>query len=547
MKQQSTGDALVQQTTIKTPVKAAHPIGFSEDWTAVIVGLSFLGGALLVAFAVRPQGVDWQAAEHQAALVRQQESQLSLKEEAAMDESHRAEQAKKRKKPILEKLGIAWSTQGIASVAKLQPWSQDPIDALRKREKTSPASVSAQSGSIQWTSLAATLLLLSMMGAAGAFLSRLPVLRFLLAFPALFLLAVLAYLMASQEVIKNYNFEYPLWGLLVGMLIGNTLGIPRWLAPVVRGELFVKIGLVLFGGEVLLSTILVLGIPGFIVAWMVTPVVLITTFWFGQRVLRIPSKSLNLVVSADMSVCGVSAAIATAAACKAKKEELSLAIGLSLTFTAVMMVAMPKLVQWMDLPARIGGAWMGGTIDSTGAVAAAGETLGVVGFETAVTVKMIQNILIGVVALGVALYWSRYVEPTQKVSGSDPEAQAVPVFQADNSPPRISSAEIWLRFPKFVVGFLAASLVCSGVSWASFFGESWVTVATQGMTVPIRGWMFCLAFVCIGLSTNFRQLAPYLRSGKPLVLYLCGQSLNLLLTLIMAYLMFGAFYDWLTS
>ena len=90
--------------------------------------------------------------------------------------------------------------------------------------------------------------------------------------------------------------------------------------PVVRGELFVKIGLVLFGGEVLLSTILVLGIPGFIVAWMVTPVVLITTFWFGQRVLRIPSKSLNLVVSADMSVCGVSAAIATAALARQRRK-----------------------------------------------------------------------------------------------------------------------------------------------------------------------------------------------------------------------------------
>ena len=125
MKQQSTGDALVQQTTIKTPVKAAHPIGFSEDWTAVIVGLSFLGGALLVAFAVRPQGVDWQAAEHQAALVRQQESQLSLKEEAAMDESHRAEAGKKRKNPFWRSWGSLGPLRGlqVSQAPALEPRS----------------------------------------------------------------------------------------------------------------------------------------------------------------------------------------------------------------------------------------------------------------------------------------------------------------------------------------------------------------------------------------------------------------------------------------
>ena len=59
---------------------------------------------------------------------------------------------------------------------------------------------------------------------------------------------------------------------------------------------------------------------------------------------------------------------------------------------------------------------------------------------------------------------------------------------------------------------------------------------------PMRDWLFCLAFVCIGLDTNFRELLPYLKSGKPAILYLCGQALNLLLTLAMAYLMFGILF-----
>ena len=92
----------------------------------------------------------------------------------------------------------------------------------------------------------------------------------------------------------------------------------------VAGELYIKIGLVLLGAEVLFSRLLALGIPGVFVSWIVTPVVLISTYVFGQRVLKLESRTLNMVISADMSVCGVSAAIATAAACRAKNEELTL-------------------------------------------------------------------------------------------------------------------------------------------------------------------------------------------------------------------------------
>ncbi len=159
----------------------------------------------------------------------------------------------------------------------------------------------------------------------------------------------------------------------------------------VRGEFFIKWGLILLGMEVLMGKLIVLGLPGIMVSWIVTPIVLVGTFWFGQRVLKIDSPSLNMTVSADMSVCGVSAAIATAAACRAKKEELSLAISLSLVFTAVMMVVMPLVIKAVGMDDIVGGAWMGGTIDSTGAVAAAGKALGDRALYVATTVKMIQT------------------------------------------------------------------------------------------------------------------------------------------------------------
>jgi uncharacterized membrane protein YadS len=99
--------------------------------------------------------------------------------------------------------------------------------------------------------------------------------------------------------------------------------------------------------------------------------------------------------------------------------------------------------------------------------------------------------------------------------------------------------EIWKRFPKFVLGFLAASIIASWLFASSYYGQMWVGAAVDGITKQLRVWLFCLAFVCIGLETNFRELMPYLRSGKPLALYLCGQALNLALSLIMAWIMFG--------
>lgn len=283
-------------------------------------------------------------------------------------------------------------------VAKVGSWKSNPLDAFFVENRTIVPGLLGV--------LVASLVLFGL----GSALRGEPVMPFARAFVAVFLLATVAFVLAGQNVIKHYNLEYALWALLIGMVISNTVGTPRFLVPAIRTELYIKTGLVLLGAEILLSRLLMLGLPGVFVSWIVTPITLISTYVFGQYVLRIPSKSLNMVISADMSVCGVSAAIATAAACRAKKEELSLAIGISLAFTAIMMVVMPFIIGLIGMNQVLAGAWLGGTIDSTGAVAAAGGMLGPTALQVAVTVKMIQNILIGVVAFGVAIYWVMYVE-----------------------------------------------------------------------------------------------------------------------------------------
>ena len=379
-------------------------------------------------------------------------------------------------------------------------------------------------------SLIALCIFLAAIFGAGIALMGKSMPAFMQGFTVVFLVAVLAYMLGGQAISKQYGFGAEAWGVVLGMLIANTLGTPKWVLPACEVEFFIKTGLVLLGAEVLFNKIVAIGIPGIFVAWVVTPIVIVCTYIFGQVVLKMPSKTLNIVISADMSVCGTSAAIATAAACRAKKEELTLSIGLSLVFTAIMMIAMPAFIKAVGIPEVLGGAWMGGTIDSTGAVAAAGAFLGQKAMYVAATIKMIQNVMIGVTAFCIAVYWCTRVDCV--------------VGQT------VGAGEIWHRFPKFVLGFIGASIVFS-IMDASMDKSLSSAVLTQGIvkggTSLLRDWFFALSFAAIGLSTNFRELAKYFKGGKPLILYVCGQSLNLVLTLTMAYIMFYLVFPEITA
>jgi uncharacterized membrane protein YadS len=354
--------------------------------------------------------------------------------------------------------------------------------------------------------------------------------QFIVGFPVVFLLAILAYMAETQALMKYWGFGFPLWAIVFGLLISNTVGTPKWLQPAVCTEYYIKTGLVLLGAEILFNKILAIGKPGIFIAWICTPVTLILTYWFGQKIIKMPSKTLNITISADMSVCGVSAAIATAAACRAKKEELTLAIGLSMVFTAVCMVGQPAFAKLVGMPEILAGAWMGSTIDSTGAVAAAGAFLGQKALYVAATIKMIQNVLIGVTAFGVAVYWCAKVDCTPGQT--------------------VSWWEIWYRFPKFVIGFIVASICFSILDQSVGKDVSNIMIdhgVLRGFTRIAREWFFALAFTSIGLETNFREFGPYFKGGKPITLYVFGQSFQLGFTLLVGYIMFYIIFPEITA
>ena len=338
-------------------------------------------------------------------------------------------------------------------------------------------------------------------------------------FFGLFGLAVLSYFLANQTGIRAAGVGYAFWAILLGLVVSNTAGVPSWLKPALRSELYIKTGLVLLGAEILFNRILTLGPPGLVVAWLVTPVVILFMYRFGTRVLKMASPSLVIVIAAATSVCGVSAAIATAAAARAKKDELTLAVSMTLIFTVLMMIVMPLGIRAVGMDPTVGGAWIGGTVDATGAVVAAGAMLGEEAGQVAAVVKMIQNILIGVVAFLVAVYWVTRME-TPAAAGRGPAA-----------------AEIWRRLPKFILGFLGASLLFSFVLTPALGDEA--VAGIIDLTSDLRGWLFCLAFASIGLESNFRALAGHVAGGRPIQLYVVGQTFNLVLTLLAAWLAFG--------
>ena len=390
----------------------------------------------------------------------------------------------------------------IASVPQVGRWNVSPLDAFAGR-----------GGGL----LALGLGLGALAGAAVQVMTR-DGRRFAAGFAPLFLLAVLAYAAAGQTAVRGAGFGYAFWALAGGLLIANTVGVPVWMRPALRSELYIKTGLVLLGAEVLFGNVLRLGAAGLFVAWLVTPTVIICMYLFGTRVLKMTSRALVIVIAAATSVCGVSAAIAVAAAARARKEELTLAVGMSLIFTVLMMVLMPLGIRASGMDLVVGAAWIGGTVDATGAVVAAGALLGSEAEQIAAIVKMIQNSLIGIVAFCVAVFWVTRVEVGAAAA-------------------RSGASEIWHRFPKFILGFVAASVLFSFVLTPALGGVR--VDAILDVTSDLRGWLFCLAFASIGLDSRIGDLLRQAGGGRPVQLYVTGQALNVVLTLIAAYLAFG--------
>jgi len=315
--------------------------------------------------------------------------------------------------------------------------------------------------------------------------------------------------------------EFPVYAIILGFAARGVLGLFGWqerLSGAFRTEFFLKTGVILLGASINLVNLVKIGVGGIIQSVILIVTVFFFT-WFLGRLFKL-DNTLRALIASAISICGVSASIAAGAAVQAKREQLAYVGSLVVLFALPLIFLQPFLAHLLNLSQPVAGAWIGGSIDTSAAVTASGAIAGTVALTYATSVKLVQSAFIGLVAFLLTLYWITRVE-------KDGARQRPPV------------SEIFTRFPKFVIGFILASVVVTLLASSHFLGSSVHTAAVYTDITSLRVWFFTLAFVTIGLSF---KVEGFQQAGwRPVLVFGLGVVFNALIALVVAYLLFGLF------
>lgn len=377
-----------------------------------------------------------------------------------------------------------------------------------------------------WTDIAVFFVIALVLLYVGNRLLNRPVKGIIPSFVVVFLIAILAQWIAKIDAVKYYGFEAVFFSVIFGLIIRNAFHVPEWLKPAIQGEFFIKIGVVCLGATVLFSDVMKSGAAGLIQACMVVCIVWFFAYRLARR-LKVERASA-MTLASGCSICGVSACITAAGVAGTDKKQLSYIISLVLIIVVPMIYLMPWLGEMIvphlsDDPTiqnEIIGAWIGGTIDTTSGVGASSEMAGEVAQKTAIVVKATQNVLIGVVAFFIALYLSAR-------SGEN---------NGSNYP---SFGIVWEKFPKFILGFVIASALFSILQNQDLLThDAKGKIIETAMAKNFSTFFFSLSFVCIGMDTRLKDIVS--RENRNLLFsFLGAQIFNIIVTMLIAWLMFG--------
>jgi uncharacterized membrane protein YadS len=344
-------------------------------------------------------------------------------------------------------------------------------------------------------------------------------------FVVVFAVSMLAQVVANIPIVKNYGFEAVFFSVIFGLLIRNLFRIPEWLKPAIQGEFFIKIGVVCLGATILFRDFVAAGSLA-----LVQGCVVITCVWFFgymvARRLKVDETSA-MTLSSGVSICGVSACITTAGVANTDGRKLSYIVSVVLIIVVPMIYLMPFLAKLVvplltdDVATQnaIAGAWIGGTVDTTSGVGAASSIYGEEANKIAMIVKATQNVLIGVVAFCIATYLASKSE--------------------EGRMRRPSLRIVWDKFPKFVLGFVLASLVFSLLQQKGIFPDFAERKLTEtALAKRFSSFFFSLAFVCIGMDTRLKDIISR-ENRNILYAFLAAQCFNIVVTLFVAWLLFG--------
>jgi len=362
-----------------------------------------------------------------------------------------------------------------------------------------------------------------------------PLRKFLLSFAFVYVVSILIFALGQWDQARYYNLEPPLVALALGLLIANTTGLPQWAEAGVRVEFFIKTGIVLLGATLPFTLIIWAGPVAILQAAIVSLVTFGTIFFVAKRLGL--DRRLAATLGAGGAVCGVSGSIAIAGAVGAKKEHAPIAITLVILWAIVMIFVLPLVSRALSLPTGVAGAWIGTSefADAAGLAAAqtysgyAGHVDGITGSpEAAVNAFTLMKVIGRDVWIGVwALVLSIIATTSWEETGIKGHAGA---------------SEIWRRFPKFVLGFLIASIAITAITHGYVYADYKKTVVPQ-LVAPItalRTWAFTFCFFSIGLTTRIRDLAK--AGAKPFWAFTAGVVVNVILGFILSTHVFVGFW-----
>jgi uncharacterized integral membrane protein (TIGR00698 family) len=359
--------------------------------------------------------------------------------------------------------------------------------------------------------------------------------EFIPSFIFVFVLSTIIYFAGNWDQASRYNLEPPLVALIAGLIISNVFGLPRRLDAGFRVEFYIKLGIVLLGATLPFTLIIWAGPMAILQASIVSIITFLVIFYTARKLGL--DKRLAAVLGAGGAVCGVSASIAVAGAVRAKKEHPPIAISLVIFWAIILIFALPLVSRTLHLPTGVAGAWIGTSefADAAGLAAAqsygglAGGHLGITGtadqaLASYTLIKVIgRDMWIGIWSFVLALI-------------------AVTVWERAETNSKVQVGQIWWRFPKFIIGFLIASvlttLIVHGNTLADY--NKLVKPALIAPITSLRTWAFTFSFLSIGLTTRFRDLA---NAGiKPFVAFTVGVIVNVILGYILSVLVFGHYW-----
>ena len=332
-------------------------------------------------------------------------------------------------------------------------------------------------------------------------------------FTIIFVSSVAILVLSNSEFAKQYNLEAPLLALIIGLLVGNLARMPEWFETSLRTEYYIKTGIVLLGATLPLTLIVSAGPVAFLQATIVSLVTWFTIYFASTRLFKHDPR-FGAVLGAAGAVCGVSASIAVGASVKARKEHIAIGISIVSLWAIVMIFFIPLAGKAMGLAAPVIGAWIGTSefADAAGYAAAAA-----IGHESAIQSFTLMKVIGRDIWIGIWCFVLSIV--------------AVAVWEkreGGGNGERVGIGVIWERFPKFVIGFVAASIIMTIIvkAYGAESGEAFKAIKGD-LIKPIktlRTWTFVFTFLCIGLTTRFKELLMF--GWQPFWAFTIGVMVN---------------------